>query len=143
MNILQIGILVFVFIEVLNVMVLYFNPTFKYGNGVGVFNVYHEVIKDKKYQDFINYMVFWVAGAKLIFIMIGLVVVFGGNYSTQLFTVIALILSILSFYYKLFPLIKKMDDSGNITPKGYYKTLGLMINSMIIGFITIFVISII
>lgn len=143
MNILQIGITVFCFIETLNVIILYFNPTFKYGNGVGVFDDYKEAIQDDPKKDFINYMVNWVAGTKLIFIMVGMVVVIWGNYDAQFYTVIALIISILSFYWKLFPTIKKLDLEGKITPKGYSKTLNFMILSFVTGFLVILIIEIV
>ncbi|MCK5732490.1 MAG: hypothetical protein KAH13_05700, partial [Tenericutes bacterium] len=69
-------------------------------------------------------------------IMVGIVIIIFGNEKTQLYTVIAFILSILSFYWTLFPTIKKLDKLGQITPKGYSKTL----NIMIISFITMFVV---
>lgn len=143
MNILQIGISVFCFIETLNIIILYFNPTFKYGNGVGVFNDYNELMKDDNKKDFVSYMINWVAGTKLIFIMVGIVVVIFGNYNTQLFTVVALIISILSFYWRLFPTIKKLDKEGKILPKGYSKTLNFMILSFVIGFSAILVVELI
>ena len=50
MLILQIGISVFIFIEILNVIILYTNPTSKMGNGVGVFDSYNEIKEEvKKY----------------------------------------------------------------------------------------------
>lgn len=143
MNILQIGILVFIIIETLNIIILYFNPEFKFGNGVGVFNAYHKSKEDKLMHEFVGYLINWVAGAKLIFIMIGIVVVIYGNYNTQLFTVVALILSILSFYFKLFPTIRRMDKENNITPVGYSKTLNYMILSFLIGFSIILVVVLI
>ncbi len=143
MNILQIGILVFIIIESLNVLILYFDPAFKMGNGVGVFNSYHEAMNDKKINNFVSYLINWVAGAKLIFVMIGIVVIIFGNYNTQLYTVLALIISILSFYFKLYPTIKKLDRENEITPKGYSKTLNYMILSFIIGFVIIFLIEVI
>jgi len=143
MNILEIGIIVFTFIEFLNIMILYFNPEFKFGNGVGVFNQYHLSKEDESMHLFVRYLVNWVAGAKLIFIMIGVVVVIFGDYTVQLFTVVALILSILSFYWKLFPMIKKMDKDGEITPKGYSKTLNLMILSFLVGFTLILILALI
>lgn len=143
MNLLQIGISIFVFIEILNVMMLYFMPESKMGNGVGVFNDYLKLKDDKEVNDFVGYLINWVAGAKLIFIMIGIVVVIFGNYSTQLFTVLALIISILSFYWRLFPTIKKLDKKGKISPKGYFKTLNYMILSFVIGFTIILIVSII
>lgn len=143
MNILEIGISVFVFIEFLNIMMLYFMPESKMGNGVGVFNDYLELKENKDVNDFVGYLINWVAGAKLIFIMVGIVVVIFGNYNTQLFTVVALIISILSFYWRLFPTIKKLDEAGKINPKGYYKTLNYMILAFVIGFSIILVISVI
>ena len=127
MNVAQIGILVFTIIECLNVIMLYFMPESKMGNGVGVFNTYHETMKEEKTKDFVKYLINWVAGAKLIFIMIGIVVIIFGDDLTQLFTVVALIISILSFYWRLFPAIRKLDKKGEISPKGYSKTLNYMI----------------
>lgn len=141
MNILEIGISVFCFIEILNISILYFKPELSIGNGVGVFNTYHELQKDPIQKEFINYLVNWVAGAKLIFIMVGIVVVIFGNYYTQLFTIIALIISILSFYWKLFPAIKRLDKQGEITPKGYHIKLNFMILAFILGFAAILVVE--
>jgi len=141
MNLLQIGISVFCFIEVLNIIILYFMPESSMGNGVGVFDAYHKSVNDPKTSEFVKYLVNWVAGAKLIFIMVGIVVVIVGNYNTQLFTVVALIISILSFYWKLFPAIKRLDKLGEISPKGYSKTLNYMIVAFVLGFAVVLVIE--
>lgn len=141
MNLLQWGITLFVFIEILNIMILYFEPTSTKGNGVGIFKAYEEAQQDEMMSEFVRYMVNWVAGAKLIFILIGLVVVIFGNYTTQLATVAALIISILSFYWRLYPSIKRMDELGQITPRGYYKTLKIMIDTFVIGFVVVFIVS--
>lgn len=143
MNILQIGILVFTLIECGNVIMLYFNPGTQIANGIGVFNAWEKSKQDNKVHDLVKYLVNWVAGAKLIFIMMAIVVIIFGNYLTQVFTVVALILSILSFYWRLFPMIKKMDKEGEITPKGYSKTLGIMITSFILGFVVVLIISLV
>ncbi len=143
MNILQIGILIFTIIEVGNIMLLYFMPGSRMGNGVGVFNAWEESKENPKFHELATYLVNWVAGAKLIFIMMAIVVIIFGNHLTQLFTVVALILSILSFYWRLYPAIIKMDKKGEITPKGYSKTLGIMITSFIVGFIVVFIIALI
>lgn len=142
MNLLQIGILVFCFIETLNIIILYFKPNSTMGNGVGVFDSYNELIEDPKSTEFIKYLTNWVAGCKLIFIMVGIVVVIFGNYNTQIFTVLALIISILSFYWRLFPAIKRLDKSNRISPKGYSKTLNYMIISFVLGFSIILMIEI-
>jgi hypothetical protein len=143
MNILQIGISVFCFIELLNIIILYFQPNSTLGNGVGVFNQYHELKEDESKKEFVGYLINWVAGAKLIFIMVGVVVVIFGNYNTQLFTVVALIISILSFYWRLFPAIKRLDKLNQLSPKGYSKTLNFMILAFILGFVFILVIELI
>ena len=141
MNILQIGILVFVLIETMNIVTLYFYPGSKKGNGIGVFNSFHRVQEQDK--DFVYYLIYWVAGTKLIFIMLGVVIVVFGNYQTQLYTVLAFIISILSFYWKLYPIIRKLDNKGDISPTGYSKGLFLMILGMILGFLAVFVTALI
>ena len=141
MNILQIGILIFTIIEIGNIMMLYFQPGSRMGNGVGVFNAWDESKSNPKFHVFATYLVNWVAGAKLIFIMMGIVVIIFGNYMTQLFTVVAMIISILSFYWRLFPAIKKMDAEVDITPKGYSNTLGYMITGFIVGFVIVLVLG--
>lgn len=143
MNILQVGILIFIIIEVGNIMTLYFNPGSRIGNGVGVFNAWEKSKENHQVHEFIKYLVYWIAGSKLIFIMIGIVVIILGNQMTQIFTVVALIISILSFYWRLFPMIIKMDINGDITPKGYSKTLGIMITTFVLGFSFILVIALI
>lgn len=143
MNILQIAITFFVFIECLNIIMLYFIPASKMGNGVGVFNAYHTSMKDEKMKPFVSYLINWVAGAKLIFVMLGIVIVIFGDKTLHQFTVIALIISILSFYYRLYPLIRKMDLDNEIQPKGYYKTLNFMIVGFIVVFAIAFVVSIV
>ena len=139
MMILQIGISIFVFIEFLNIIILYFQPTSTKGNGVGVFDSYSNIKEENR--EFVTYLVNWVAGAKLIFIMVGIVVVIFGNYMTQLFTVVAMIISISSFYWKLYPAVRRLENRGEITPKGYSKTLNYMILSFIIGFVIILVVA--
>lgn len=143
MSLLQIGISVFCFIELLNISILYFKPGTTIGNGIGVFDAYQKSMDNDEVKDFVSYLINWVAGTKLIFIMIGIVVVIFGNYMTQLLTVVALIISILSFYWRLFPTIMKLDKRGEISPKGYYKTLNYMILSFIIGFVLILVIELV
>ncbi len=134
MNILQIGILIFVTIETLNILILYFMPDSKIGNGVGVFNALEESKKQVEISPFVGYLINWVAGTKLIFVLVGIVIVIFGNVETQLYTVIAFIISILSFYWRLFPTIKALDKQGQISPKGYSKTLNIMIISFLVMF---------
>jgi len=137
MNVLSIAIVVFILLESLNVLTLYFNPGSRMGNGVGVFNAWEKSKSDPEMHQFVRYLLFWVAGTKLIFIALLVVILVSAEESTQLLTVIAMIASISSFFWRLFPIIKSLDADGNITPSGYSKTLGMMIA----GFIGIFAVA--
>jgi len=143
MNILQIGILVFVIIETLNICMLYFAPGMKQGNALGVFKAWDTAQKDENMKEFATYMAAWVAGAKLIFIMLGIVIIIWGNIETQLATCAAMVLSISSFFWRLFPAIKRMDEKGQIDPKGYSKTLLGMIVAFVACFMVVFVIGLV
>jgi len=133
---------VFIFLEILNVIILYFKPGFNQGNGMGVFNAWEKSKKDKEVHELVKYLVYWVAGTKLIFILLLVVIIVKGTWTTQLYAVGALILSILTFFWKLFPIVRGMDKRGQITPKGYSKVLGIMIGGFIVGFLTVFIIAI-
>lgn len=134
MNVLSIAIAIFVLLESLNILTLYFNPGTKMGNGVGVFKAWEVSKSDPQMHQFVQYLVYWVAGTKLIFVALLLVILFTTGETTKLLTVVALIASISSFFWRLFPIIKSLDQAGEITPPGYSRTLGIMIT----GFIGLF-----
>ena len=69
MSLLSIAILIFIIMESANVAILYFWPSSQMGNGVGVFNAFHNRESDEQ-RLFTSYLVNWVAGVKLIFIFI-------------------------------------------------------------------------
>lgn len=139
MSILSIAITLFILLEILNVLILYFNPGSQLGNGIGVFNAWEKSQADPEMHQFVRYLVFWVAGTKLIFIALLLVILFTTGESTQQLTMVAMMASIASFFWRLFPMIKAMDKAGHITPPGYSKTLGMMIA----GFIGLFTIALV
>lgn len=125
--------------ELGNVLILYFMPDLKLGNGVAVFDSQNEVKEDKVLNLFSHYMAYWVAGVKLIFIFLLIVVLLTGTETTRVWAVVAIILSIATYFWRLHPIIKELDKMGKITPKGYSKTLGLMI----MGFLIMFLLSLI
>lgn len=139
MNILDIAITLFIILESANVYILYFAPSSKYGNGVAVFNEWEKSKQDVNTHLFSKYMINWVAGTKLIFIVLLLVILLTGGETTKLYAVFAMILSIATYFWKLHPIIKELDDNGEITPKGYSKVLGYMIA----GFLTMFSVALI
>ena len=131
-------IVLFAFLEILNVIMLYFIPGTKLGNGIGVFNAYEKSKNDPEVFALVSYLINWVAGTKLIFIALLIVILITSDDSTKIYSVLALILSILSFFWRLYPLICNMDKNDQLSPKGYSRTLGIMIFS----FITVFFIAV-
>lgn len=133
MVLLSIVVILFLTLEISNVLVLFFNPTFKKANGIGMFNAWE---KSKQYPDihnFIRYMVYWVAGTKIIFIVLLIVILIFGDKTTKLFSVGVLVISIATFFWKLLPLIRIMDRNKEITPGGYSKTLAVTISIFILA----------
>ena len=120
--------------ELGNVLILYFMPDLKLGNGVAVFDSQNEVKEDKVLNLFSHYMAYWVVGVKLIFIFLLIVVLLTGTETTRVWAVVAIILSIATYFWRLHPIIKELDKMEKITPKGYSKTLGLMITEFLIMF---------
>lgn len=134
MSILSVAIIIFCIMEFGNVLILYFCPDSKLGNGVAVFNAWFDVKKDTHLELFAKYMAYWVAGVKLIFIFLLIVILITASETTKMFAVAAMILSIATYFYKLHPIIKKLDSMGKITPHGYSKKLEYMITFFLIMF---------
>ena len=135
MNLLNIFTIGFLTLEATNVLALYFSPETKYANGIGVFKAWERSKKDPEIHDLLKYLVNWVAGTKLIFILLLIVIVLTANDQTMILTGAALVISIASFFWRLFPLIRKMDSEGQIEPKNYSIALGWMIGAFIIAFL--------
>ena len=141
MNFLKIVTIGFLVLETANVATLYFFPGSKYANGVGVFNAWEKSKSDPEIHSFVKYLVNWVAGTKLIFILLLIVILYVADDQTLIYTAAALIISIASFFWLLFPLIRKMDREGQISPQKYSTVLGWMIAVFILVFLVAFIIS--
>ena len=135
MNLIKYFTIGFLTLEATNVVALYFFPETKYANSVGVFKAWEKSKRDPELHDFVKYLVNWVAGTKLIFILLLIVILFTANDQTMVFTGSTLVLSIASFFWRLFPLIRKMDSEGQIEPKKYSTALGWMISIFILMFL--------
>ncbi|MBK6328605.1 MAG: hypothetical protein KA362_16605 [Chloroflexi bacterium] len=134
MTFIQIIILAFILLESSNVLALYFAPGFRYANAVGAFTAWEASKQYPEIHDFVKYLVNWVAGTKLIFLLLLAVIVAFADLPVQQLSLVALIVATLSFYWRLFPLIKKMDRNGQIEPKNYSIVLGIMIFVFIMAF---------
>lgn len=133
----KIVILVFMLLELSNVLALYFYPGSKYANAVGVFSAWEKSRQYPDIHDFVKYLVYWVAGAKLIFILLLAVIVVFSDLNSQRMSLLALAVATVSFFWRLFPLVRKMDKNGQIEPRNYSMILGIMI----FIFIAVFVIA--
>lgn len=140
MNILQVIILVFCTLELLNILVLYTKPGMKEGNGVGIFKVMHELDEEDRTYFLVKYLINWVANVKLIFVALAITIVIFGTEIVQFHAVLALIFSTFMFYVTLYPILKKLDDENLLITKGYSRTLAFTILSFILMFIAAIII---
>ena len=131
----KIVIALFILLETSNVLALYFAPGSKYANAVGVFTAWEKSKQYPEIHDFIRYLVNWVAGAKLIFLLLLAVIIIFADLEIQRLSLFALALATASFYWRLFPLIRKMDRDGQIEPRNYSIALAIMILTFVAVFI--------
>ncbi len=143
MNLIKIFTIGFLTLEATNVIALYFFPETKYANSIGVFKAWEKSKSDPEMHNFVKYLVNWVAGTKLIFILLLIVILFTANDQTMIFTGSALVISIASFFWRLFPLIRKMDSEGQIEPKKYSIALGWMIGAFILMFLVAIIVMLV
>ncbi len=137
----KIVLLAFILLEFSNVIALYFFPGSKRANGVGVFSAWEKSKEFPEIHDFVHYLVNWVAGVKLIFLfLLGFIVAFA-DLNLQRLILVALGLATVTFFWRLFPLVRKMDREGQVQPKNYSFILGGMILVMVILFFTIAIIG--
>ena len=139
LNALVIVIIGFVIMESANVISLYFLPGSKFANGIGVFKAWEKSKQDPEVHDLVKYLVYWVAGTKVISILLLVVILLTAQGKSLIFAGAVMVVSIATFFWRLFPLIRKMDRSNQIEPKNYSATLGWMI----LGFILVFLAAVI
>jgi hypothetical protein len=135
MNMISVVIIGFIILETTNVIALYFFPGSKYANSVGVFKAWERSKQEPEIHDFVKYLVNWVAGTKLIFLLLLVVILFTADIQGLFYTGVALVISISSFFLRLFPLIRKMDREDQVDPKNYSAILGLMISVFVLMFL--------
>lgn len=131
----KIVLISFILLETSNVIALYFAPGSKRANAVGMFSAWEESKKYPRIHELIRYLVYWVAGAKLIFLFLLGVILLFADLSLQRYSLIALAAATLSFFWRLFPLIRNLDRDGQIEPKNYSGVLAVMILSLVILFL--------
>lgn len=138
MSLLVVVIAAFMLLEFSNVLALYFGKDSRMANSVGVFAAWEKSKNDPEMHDFVKYLVNWVAGTKLIILSLLTVILLFGTPALHPWVLLAMIISIASFYVGLFPLARKMDREDMLIPKGYSKTLAGMITVFIIIFLILY-----
>ncbi len=131
---LDIAIAIFILLESANVLILYFVPDFKYANSMVYFNNWFKAKGDENDELFVRYLTNWVGNTKLIFISLLAVILFFGSEEIKVISVVVLIITIFMYFVRLHPLIKKLDNNGQITPKNHSKTLSATIIVFIVMF---------
>lgn len=140
---LKIAIALFIMLEIGNIVTLYFLPDSKLANAMGYFKAWEKSKNDPGVHEMVKYLVNWVAGTKLIFILLLIVFLVWGDAQTLPFVGAAMTLSIATFFWRLFPSIKDMDQNDQIDPRGYSNTLRWMIFGMLFLFVGATILSII
>jgi len=127
MNTLQVTLLVFVLIETLSMLELYFLQDKPMFNGVGIFSGWERSKADPEVHMLVRYLVNWLAGMKMIVIGLVLVLVFMVPENTKLLGTIALAITVSSFYWRLNPMLHTADMAGQVMPRGHSRRLSMMV----------------
>ena len=134
MDVLTAALVIFGLLELMNVGVLYFAPGSRKANGVGVFTAWEKSKADPEVHEFVRYLVYWVAGTKVIFLGLLAVVLITGTEQTRSAAAGVLAVSIALFFWRMFPVARRVDGAGQMRPAGYSRTLGAMIAAMVAVF---------
>lgn len=134
MTILYIVTTLFLILELANVLALYFRPNSLNFNSVGAFKAWEQSKSHPEIHDLVRYLTYWVAGTKLIFIALLAVILLTASENTQRVAALVMIPCIATFYWRLFPLSRKMGREGQLTTQNYDKVLSITILAMLIAF---------
>ena len=137
-TVLRVLVALFLVLETANVLALYLAPGSRRFNAVGVFAGWQASMGHPDLHAFVRYLVFWVAGTKVIVIALWLVILLVGEPRTQVVASIVMVPAIATFYWRLFPIVRRLDRRGQVEPTGYSRVLG----AMIAGFIAAFVVAV-
>ena len=141
MSAIQVTLLVFVLIEILSIMELYFMQDRCVFNGASVFSGWEISKEVPEVHGMVRYLVNWVAGMKLIVVGLLSVLVFTAPAQILLYCAIAMVAAISSFFWRLYPQIRKYDQAGLVEPQGRSKKLGIMVLGLELILITSIVIE--
>jgi hypothetical protein len=139
MSLVVVAIALFLMLELGNIFMLYFKKDSTMANGIGTFKAWEKSKSDPAVNDLVKYLANWVAGTKIFFVSLLTVIVVFGPPELHPWVLLAMIISIATFYIGLFPIVKKIDSEDMLTQKGYSKTLAGMITVFIIVFLILYI----
>ncbi len=123
----------FLLLEISNAFVLFFIPDSKQVHGMGMFPAWEKSKSDPDIHNLMRYLTIWVAGSKLIIIALLIVILAQGNKQLVTIAGFTMVVSMLPFYFGLFPTMKKIDDNDQVDPKGFSMRLGFTITALILA----------
>jgi hypothetical protein len=103
MNILTIVIIGLIVLETANVTALCSCPGSRLANSVGIFAAWEKSKQDPEIPGFVRTLVNWVAGTKLIFVLLLIVIAYAADRLTPMLTSAGLVIWIASFLQCLAP----------------------------------------
>ena len=133
MTFLTIVITGFLLLEISNAFILFFRPDSRQVHGMGMFPAWEKSKSDPDVHNLMRYLTIWVAGSKLILVALLIVMLVWGNKQLITLAGFALVISMLPFYFGLFPAMKKIDENNQVDPKGFSMRLGFTITILILA----------
>lgn len=127
MKTIQITLLIFVIVETLNMLELYFLQDNCRFNGACVFSGWKKSKADPEVHALMRYLVNWLAGVKMIVVGLLLVLIFTVPEESLLLITITLFLTTASYFWRMHPMLRAADQAGQVIPRGHAKRLSVMV----------------
>jgi hypothetical protein len=139
---LRIAVIAFMALELANVAALYFAPGSTRFNAIGVVRAWAASADQPEQRELLTYLAEWVAGVKLIVLGLLGVLVWAADERLLRIAVLVMVATTASFYWRMFPRIRRMDAAGQLEPRGYARTLGWMVGSFMVGLLVALALSV-
>ena len=133
MTFLIVVMIAFLLLEISNVFVLFFTPDSEQAHGMGMFPAWEKSKSNPDVYNLMRYLSIWVAGSKLILIALLIVILVWGGKQLTMIAGFALVISMLPFYFGLFPAMRRIDERSQVDPKGFSLRLGFTITALILA----------
>ncbi|MBT3338590.1 MAG: hypothetical protein HN855_14920 [Anaerolineae bacterium] len=104
-------------------------------NGACIFSSWEKSKADPEVHALIRYLVNWLAGVKMIVIALVLVLVFTASENTLILAAVALVITIASFYWRLYPMLRTADKAKQLSSRGHSKRLSMMLMGLELGLV--------